>query len=102
MATLTNECCRLLTSLVIRSSNGIQIRYDWMNKGAENIIQRVVNGAHPGDIVLLHASDSCKQTHLALPTIIDSLRANGYEFATVSEMLQLTELNGIKVPDQGS
>jgi polysaccharide deacetylase family sporulation protein PdaB len=75
---------------------------DWMNRGAENIIQRVVNKAHPGDIVLLHASDSCKQTHLALPTIIDSLRAKGYEFATVTEMLQLSKLNGIKVQDQGS
>jgi polysaccharide deacetylase family sporulation protein PdaB len=75
---------------------------DWMNRGAEDIIQRVVNKAHPGDIVLLHASDSCKQTHLALPTIIDSLRTKGYEFATVSEMLQLSKLNGTKVQDQGS
>ncbi len=76
--------------------------HDWMNKGADNIIQRVVSKAHPGDIVLLHASDSCKQTHLALPTIIDELTAKGFEFATVSEMLQLTELKGTKVPDQGS
>lgn len=60
---------------------------DWMNIGVDNIIQRVVSKAHPGDIVLMHASDSCKQTHEALPVIIDQLRAKGYEFATISDML---------------
>jgi polysaccharide deacetylase family sporulation protein PdaB len=65
---------------------------DWMNKGVDNIIQRVVSKAHPGDIVLMHASDTCKQTHEALPVIIDQLRAKGYEFVTVSEMLQQTQV----------
>jgi peptidoglycan/xylan/chitin deacetylase (PgdA/CDA1 family) len=64
---------------------------DWMNKGVDNIIQRVVSKAHPGDIVLMHASDSCKQTHEALPVIIDQLRAKGYEFVTITEMLQQTQ-----------
>jgi polysaccharide deacetylase family sporulation protein PdaB len=63
---------------------------DWMNKGVDNIIQRVVSKAHPGDIVLMHASDSCKQTHEALPVIIDQLRAKGYEFVTITDMLQQT------------
>jgi polysaccharide deacetylase family sporulation protein PdaB len=65
---------------------------DWMNKGVDNIINRVLTKAHPGDIVLMHASDTCKQTHEALPTIIDQLRAKGYEFVTVSEMLQQTSV----------
>lgn len=60
---------------------------DWMNPGAAQIIKNVVGKAHPGDIVLLHASDSCKQTHLALPTIIDQLRGKGYEFVSVSELM---------------
>lgn len=47
---------------------------DWLNKGVDDIINRVVTKAHPGDIVLLHASDSCKQTAEALPVIIDKLR----------------------------
>jgi peptidoglycan/xylan/chitin deacetylase (PgdA/CDA1 family) len=64
---------------------------DWMNKGVDNIIQRVVSKAHPGDIVLMHDSDSCKQTHEALPVIIDQLRAKGYEFVTITEMLQQTQ-----------
>lgn len=60
---------------------------DWMNPGVETIKQRVLTKAVPGDIILLHASDSCKQTHLALPAIIDGLRAKGYQFMTVSELL---------------
>ena len=65
---------------------------DWMNPGTEKIIQRVVSKAHPGDIILMHASDSCKQTHEALPTIIDELRNKGYEFVTVSELIAGTEV----------
>jgi len=74
---------------------------DWMNKGVDNIINRVVSKAHPGDIVLMHASDSCKQTHEALPVIIDQLRAKGYEFVTVSQLLKQTQVdNKNPVEDQ--
>ncbi len=72
---------------------------DWMNKGVDNIINRVVTKAHPGDIILMHASDSCKQTHLALPSIIDQLRAKGYEFATVTELINQTTVKGKKIDD---
>lgn len=75
---------------------------DWKNPGVDNIINRVVSRAHPGDIVLLHASDSCKQTHEALPVIIDRLKAQGYEFVTVSELLKLAKVEGQDVKDQGS
>jgi polysaccharide deacetylase family sporulation protein PdaB len=60
---------------------------DWKNPGVDQIIKRVVGKAHPGDIVLMHASDSCRQTHEALPVIIDQLRDQGYEFVTVSELI---------------
>lgn len=73
--------------------------HDWMNKGVDSIINRVIKKAHPGDIVLMHASDSCKQTHLALPVIIDELRNKGYEFATVSELISQTKLENKKVED---
>ncbi|NDI37029.1 polysaccharide deacetylase family sporulation protein PdaB [Chengkuizengella sediminis] len=73
---------------------------DWMNPGVDHIINRVVSKAHPGDIVLLHASDSCKQTHLALPTIIDQLREEGYKFVTVSELINQSSLDKNEVKDQ--
>lgn len=65
---------------------------DWMNPGTDKIIQRVVKKAHPGDIILMHASDSCKQTREALPVIIDKLREKGYEFVTVSELIAGAEV----------
>lgn len=73
---------------------------DWMNIGTDKIVNRVVSRAHPGDIVLLHASDSCKQTHEALPIIIDRLRAEGYEFVTVSQLLGQTDAKGTEVRDK--
>ncbi|WP_019535629.1 polysaccharide deacetylase family sporulation protein PdaB [Paenibacillus ginsengihumi] len=66
---------------------------DWKNPGTEEIVNRVVSQAHPGDIVLLHASDSVKQTHEALPVIIDKLREQGYEFVTVSDLLKQTKVS---------
>lgn len=60
---------------------------DWMNPGKDKIVKRVVEKAHPGDIILMHASDSCRQTHEALPEIIDNLKSKGYEFVTVSELI---------------
>ncbi|WP_145053315.1 MULTISPECIES: polysaccharide deacetylase family sporulation protein PdaB [Paenibacillus] len=75
---------------------------DWKNPGVQSIVDRVVSKAHPGDIVLLHASDSSKQTHEALPVIIDKLRNQGYEFVTVSELLNHSSTKGSEVRDQAS
>ncbi|ALS24900.1 polysaccharide deacetylase family sporulation protein PdaB [Paenibacillus naphthalenovorans] len=66
---------------------------DWQNPGVNNIINRVVSKAHPGDIILLHASDSSKQTHEALPVIIDQLREKGFEFVTVSQLMKLAQVD---------
>ncbi|MCU6340374.1 hypothetical protein KW823_28070, partial [Enterobacter quasiroggenkampii] len=52
--------------------------------------------------ILMHASDSCKQTHLALPTILDQLSAKGYEFVTVSELIQQTEMKSKSIQDQAT
>jgi peptidoglycan-N-acetylglucosamine deacetylase len=59
---------------------------DWTNPGTEQIIKNVAP-AKKGDIVLLHASDSAKQTASALPEIIDNLKGKNLKFVTVSEML---------------
>ncbi len=71
---------------------------DWMNPGVDRIVQRVMSRVHPGDIILMHASDSCKQTHLALPTIIDQLREKGYELVTVSELIATAEIDATDLP----
>lgn len=61
---------------------------DWMNPGVGAITQRVLKGAHSGDIILLHASDTCKQTDLALPAILSGLREKGFKLVTVDQLLQ--------------
>ena len=66
---------------------------DWMNPGVDVIVSRVLTKAHPGDIVLLHASDTCKQTDLALPRIIEGLRKEGYRLVTLSELIRNANQN---------
>ncbi|MDO4540476.1 MAG: polysaccharide deacetylase family sporulation protein PdaB, partial [Syntrophomonadaceae bacterium] len=50
---------------------------DWMNPGVDTIIERVTQKVHPGAIILMHASDTCKQTAEALPAVIQSLKEQG-------------------------
>ncbi|WP_310200570.1 polysaccharide deacetylase family sporulation protein PdaB [Neobacillus niacini] len=59
---------------------------DWTNPGVNQIITNV-NKANKGDIVLLHASDSAKQTAKAIPGILQELRNKGLKLVTVSEMI---------------
>jgi polysaccharide deacetylase family sporulation protein PdaB len=61
---------------------------DWKNPGADLIIRRVTRLIHPGAIVLFHASDTCKQTHVALPTVLKELKAQGYQFVLLDNLLK--------------
>nr|NNM91215.1 polysaccharide deacetylase family sporulation protein PdaB [Bacilli bacterium] len=79
---------KVLTTMHYRVIQWRTDSLDWMNPGVDRIISRVLTRVVPGDIVLLHASDSCQQTHLALPRIIDGLREKGYRFVTISQLLQ--------------
>ncbi|WP_094606313.1 Peptidoglycan-N-acetylglucosamine deacetylase [Sporomusa silvacetica DSM 10669] len=64
---------------------------DWSCPPAEKVIDRVVNEAKPGSIILLHDGQYPLPTPKALGTIIDRLRERGFEFVTVSELLQYNE-----------
>lgn len=75
---------------------------DWMNIGTDKIVNRVVTRTHPGDIILMHASDTVTQTHEALPAIIDQLRSEGYEFVNVTQLITQTETEGSAVQDKQS
>lgn len=59
---------------------------DWTNPGVNVIIENI-SKAKKGDIILMHASDSAKQTAEALPAIIQYLNQKGLKFVTVSEMI---------------
>jgi peptidoglycan-N-acetylglucosamine deacetylase len=61
---------------------------DWANPGSGAVYSRVVEAAQPGSIILMHDGGGDRSgTLAALPTIIDTLRARGYGFATVSALL---------------
>lgn len=61
---------------------------DWSLPGVGEIEGNVLANAHPGAIVILHDGGGDRsQTLAALPTIIDTLRARGYTFVTVTQLL---------------
>ncbi|PJZ02193.1 MULTISPECIES: polysaccharide deacetylase family sporulation protein PdaB [Bacillus] len=60
---------------------------DWTNPGVEKIIDNVTKQVSGGDIVLLHASDSAKQTEEALPDIIHQLKEKGLKNVTVGDLI---------------
>ena len=82
------------------SHNGLKvvnwsvIPRDWTNPGAQVIADRVCKDVFPGAIVLLHDGDapsqtaSREQTVEATAIIIDELRKQGYNFVTVSQLLE--------------
>ena len=57
---------------------------DWADRNSSVVCNRVVSAAHDGAIVLMH--DIHATTVDAVPCIVDNLRAQGYEFLTVSEL----------------
>lgn len=61
---------------------------DWSLPGTGAIYSNIVGHARPGSIVLMHDGGGPRsETLAALPQVIDTLRARGYRFATVSELL---------------
>ncbi len=62
---------------------------DWKRPGADVVTRRMVGGAHPGAILLAH--DIHPGTIVAMPDTIAQLKAKGYTFATVSELIAMDE-----------
>lgn len=82
---------------------------DWQRPGAAQVIKNVLDGVHadtaimnspacqqdvnkcyPGQIILMHDSGGIRtQTIEALPTIIETLQKEGYQFVTVDNLLSL-------------
>ncbi len=61
---------------------------DWATPGTSAIYSRIVGAARPGSIILMHdGGGNRSETLAALPSIIDTLRARGYDFETVTQLL---------------
>jgi peptidoglycan-N-acetylglucosamine deacetylase len=60
---------------------------DWSQREKDNIVKNVVDNIRPGDIILLHSNENTVPSLEALPVIIEQLRAKGYEFKRIDELL---------------
>ncbi|MBD1382720.1 polysaccharide deacetylase family sporulation protein PdaB [Metabacillus arenae] len=71
---------------------------DWRNPGVDQIVNNVTADMRSGDIILLHASDSVKQTIKALPAIVEGLKQKNLKNVTVSELIAntTTQSNEVK------
>ena len=64
---------------------------DWRRPGVSVVTSRLVNGAHPGAILLAH--DIHPPTIQAMPATLDQLLAKGYQFVTVSQLMNIEKEN---------
>ena len=60
---------------------------DWKNPGVELIVKNTTSTIKGGDIVLLHASDSAKQTNKALPAILNAISSKNLKNVTVGDLI---------------
>lgn len=58
---------------------------DWKEQGADIEYNRIVKNTKPGSILLFH--NNAKYTPKNLPKILDYLKAEGYEFVRVSDLI---------------
>jgi peptidoglycan-N-acetylglucosamine deacetylase len=83
-ATTLRELKRLHLLMILWSTD----TGDYTRPGVAAIVQRVLAGAHPGAIVLMHdAGGDRSQTIAALPAIVRGLRARGLRPVTVPRLL---------------
>lgn len=92
---------KLMTAIESLNMVGVQWSIDsldWKGLGAKQIYDRVVPKAKNGDIVLFHNNSE----HIldALPMILTGLRAKGFRFVTLSEIVATSDFtvdnNGVQ------
>lgn len=64
---------------------------DWKENGAEKEYKRVISKTQPGSIILFH--NAAKYTPENLPKIIEELKAQGYEFVKISDLIYKDNYN---------
>lgn len=60
---------------------------DWKNYGVQSIIDTVCNHKHLGNGTIILCHNGAKYTADALDTMITNLKARGYEFVPISELI---------------
>ncbi|MCP5036799.1 MAG: glycosyltransferase [Rhodobacteraceae bacterium] len=78
---------------------------DWEDITAEEIVTQIVDGLDQGgaNIISLHdAGNDRRETVRAVPMIISTLRAQGYEFTTLSALLGMSRLEAMPLVEGSS
>lgn len=71
---------------------------DWASPGVSTIVDRILSQVKPGSIILCHDGNGDNkgqdrsQTVEAIPIIVEKLKAEGYRFVTISELLRYETL----------
>jgi len=81
------DVCAKLGYDVINWSYG----YDWTKLSDQQLLDYYVKNSAPGAIILMHDGWKVNRVLALLPKIIEDIRAKGYEFVTVSELLKLED-----------
>lgn len=81
---------------LVHQANDIVVHWDVIgadgfNNNANQIVRNVVDNVQNGSIIILHVNGAptAPKTAEALPSIISTLKAKGFEFVKVSELLGL-------------
>jgi peptidoglycan/xylan/chitin deacetylase (PgdA/CDA1 family) len=86
------------SSALRRTAKGVGLRQviwtadtlDWRYRNASSITSRALKGARPGAVILMHDGGGNRSaTVKAVPTILKTLSARGYDFVTMSELAAL-------------
>jgi len=59
----------------------------WRRQTSDGIVKIILEGIKPGSIIIAHANGRGWKTSEALPKLIPALRARGYRFVTVTQLL---------------
>ena len=73
---------------------------DWKDPTPQQISNRVLTRVKPGSIVLFH--NGAKNTPAALPTVLQTLQAQGYKIVPVSQLIYKNNYTidsaGVQIP----
>lgn len=62
---------------------------DELERTVDQLVQWNLDNVQPGAIILMHANAVPQKTHILVPQLVPQLKARGYEFVTVSELLAM-------------
>ncbi|MDT8718668.1 polysaccharide deacetylase family protein [Clostridium sp. 19966] len=80
----------LVSSLGYKSVIWSTDTFDWSQKESSNIIKNTTDNLRPGEIILMHCNGDKKATVEALPKIIETIKAKGYDMTTLDKLLNIS------------